>query len=213
MFEFHVLTLGQFSRNKFWGELETQSYREPICTSSLVKGKLNIIVDPSLPPAEMVKVLYNRTGLSPDKVDAVFITHGHGDHHVGIELFEKARWFMGGKELEGMKKSGNPRALELAGKLLPCGPGAAEESFLEGLEFVSLPGHTYGTTGMLFDTADGRVCVCGDAAMTRDFFNSRQGYYNSVDFDMASESIKKMAGLADIVVPGHDNYFPTGRRR
>jgi len=206
MYTFHLLTLGQFSRNRFWGELDTQSYREPICTSTLVKGKINLVVDPSLPPDEMAKVLYNRTGLRPDKVDMVFLTHGHGDHHVGIELFKKARWLISGTELEAMKKSDNPHTLKLTGKLEPCGPGIAEAL----LEFVPLPGHSYGTTGVLFDTPDGRVCVCGDAAMTRDFYNSRLGYFNSVDFDMASESINKLAGLADIVVPGHDNYFLTG---
>jgi glyoxylase-like metal-dependent hydrolase (beta-lactamase superfamily II) len=78
---------------------------------------------------------------------------------------------------------------------------------------MSLPGHTKGTTGMFFDTEDGRVCVCGDAAMTRDFFNSRLGYYNSVDFDLASVSIKKIAESADLVVPGHDNYFLNNRNR
>ena len=207
MFEFHVLTLGQFSRNRFWGELETQSYREPICTSTLVKGKFNIIIDPSLPPAEMEKVLYNRTGLRPDKVDMVFITHSHGDHYVGVELFEKARWYMSEIELEEMKKSGNQRVLEIARKLECCGSGLAD-----GLEFASFPGHTRGTTGMLFDTNDGRVCVCGDAVMTRDFFINRSGYYNSLDFDKASESIKEMALMADIVVPGHDNYFLNKRK-
>jgi glyoxylase-like metal-dependent hydrolase (beta-lactamase superfamily II) len=202
MFEFHVLTLGQFSRNRYWGELETQSYREPVCTSTLVKGKLKIVVDPSLPPEDMARVLYNRSGLRPGAIDAVFITHAHGDHYVGIDLFEKARWYIGGIDLEAMKKSDNRRALELARRLEPCGPGAGE-----GLEFITLPGHTPGTTGMFFDTPDGRVCVCGDAVMTRDFFVHRQGYYNSMDFNQAAESMGKIAQLADLVVPGHDNYF------
>ena len=208
MFEFHVLTLGQFSRNRFWNELDTQSYREPICTSTLVKGKVNVVVDPSLPPEEMAKVLFNRTGLRPEMVDMVFLTHAHGDHYVGIELFEKAHWYISGTDREDMKMSDNPRVLELAGKLEPCSPGV-----LEDMEFIPLPGHTKGTTGLLFDTIDGRTCVCGDAVMTRDFFTHRLGYYNSLDFDKASESIKKLAGLADIVVPGHGNYFLNKRLR
>ena len=207
MFEFHVLTLGQFSRNRFWGELDTQPYREPICTSTLVKGKINIVVDPSLPVAEMAKVLFNRSGLRPDKVDMVFLTHAHGDHFVGIELFENAHWYINEIELESMKKSDSPKDLEIARKLEPCGPGLAD-----GLEFIVFPGHTNGTTGMLFDTSDGRACICGDAVMTRDFFNNRLGYRNSLDFEKASASIEKMAGLADIVVPGHDNYFLNKRK-
>ena len=105
-------------------------------------------------------------------------------------------------DLEAMKKSENPRILGITKKLKVCRPG-----LIEGVEFIPIPGHTIGTTGILFDTVDGRTCVCGDAVMTRDFFINRQGYYNSVDFAKSSESIEKMAGLADIVVPGHGNYF------
>ena len=202
MLEFHVLTIGRFSRNKFWGELDTQAYRDALCTSTLVKGKQNIVVDPSLPPDEMAKTLYNRSGLRPENVDIVFVTHKHGDHYVGIELFEKARWLISEIELEDMKKSDDKRVLELTKKLEICSPDAAA-----GLEFIAIPGHTKGMTGLVFDTVDGKVCVCGDAVMTRDFFNSRLGYYNSVDFEESTASINKMAGLFDIVVPGHDNYF------
>ena len=202
MFEFHVLTIGQFSRNKFWGELDTQSYRNAVCTSTLVKGKINIVVDPSLPSDEMAKVLYNRSGLRAENVDMVFVTHKHGDHYVGIELFEKARWIISEVELENMKKTDHKRVLELVSKFEPCRPGIAD-----GLEFISLPGHTEGMTGLLFDTVDGKVIVCGDSVMTRDFFNHRQGYYNSVDFEVSTASINKIAELADIVVPGHYNFF------
>jgi glyoxylase-like metal-dependent hydrolase (beta-lactamase superfamily II) len=208
MFEFHVLTLGQFSRNRYWGELDIQSYRDALCTSTLVKGKMNIIVDPALPPAEMANVLYNRSGLRPDAVDAVFLTHAHGDHYVGIELFEKAQWYISAIDLEEMKRSANARVQELSRKLQPCGPG-----IIEGVEFIPLSGHTLGTAGILFDSDDGKVCVCGDSVMTRDFFINRQGYYNSVDFEKSSESISKIAALADVVVPGHSNYFLNKRGR
>ena len=43
---------------------------------------------------------------------------------------------------------------------------------------------------------------------TRDFWRERRGYYNCVDFDLSTKSMNKVAGLADIVVPGHANFFP-----
>jgi phosphoribosyl 1,2-cyclic phosphodiesterase len=38
----------------------------------------------------MAKALYDRSGLWPDAINAVFITHAHGDHLVGLELFHSA---------------------------------------------------------------------------------------------------------------------------
>ena len=228
MFEFHVLTLGQFSRNKFWGELDSQSYREPVCTSTLVKGEgnRNLIVDPSLPPERMAKVLYDRSGLKLEDINFVFISHSHGDHFVGIELFQKAAWFMGAAELEIMGMSDNAHTREFAQKFIPVHEGNNSEAvnsglnksglneskLPQGIEFLSLPGHTLGSMGILFDSRDGRVCICGDAVMTRDFFDNRQGYYNSADFEKSASSIQKLSELCDIVVPGHDNYFLTGRK-
>jgi glyoxylase-like metal-dependent hydrolase (beta-lactamase superfamily II) len=202
MFEYHVITIGRFTRNRFWGELETQAYRDVLCTSTLLKGDINIVVDPSLPPAEMAKALYDRSGLWPDSIDAVFVTHAHGDHFEGLELFRKAKWYMGEAELETMRTSTNQRQKELGARILPASPG-----FIPGVDTLLLPGHTAGTTALLAETLDGKLAVTGDAVMTRDFFKARQGYYNSLNFEEASRSISRLAEIADVVVPGHDNYF------
>jgi glyoxylase-like metal-dependent hydrolase (beta-lactamase superfamily II) len=51
------------------------------------------------------------------------------------------------------------------------------------------------------------VVIAGDAVMTRDHWRERQGHHNSADLALAARSIEQLAALADIVVPGHDNYF------
>ena len=202
MFEYHVINIGQFSRNVFWGESESVAYRGAICTSTLIKGPANIVIDPSLPPADMAQALYNRSGLRPDAIDYVFITHAHGDHYVGIACFEKAQWLMNEIDLEALANGKNQSDRALAEKILP-----AKSGFAPGLDVLAVPGHTRGASALIFDSADGRVAVCGDAVMTRDFFRARKGYFNSVDFAAASESIELLANAADIIVPGHDNYF------
>ena len=171
MYEFHILTIGHFSRNLFWGEDQTVAYRDAVCTSTFIKGdKINIVVDPSQPPELMAKTLFNRTGLRPDAINCVFVTHAHGDHYAGIECFEKADWFMGEMEREDMIRSGNPRELEIAERMFN-----ARKGFMDGLETVLFPGHTLGITGLRFDTRDGKAVICGDAVMTRDYFNAKAG--------------------------------------
>lgn len=58
-----------------------------------------------------------------------------------------------------------------------------------------------------FDWENHWVVIAADAAMTPDFWAERRGYFNSVDFDAAARSIETLAGMADLIVPGHDNYF------
>ncbi len=52
-----------------------------------------------------------------------------------------------------------------------------------------------------------RVEPAGDAVATRDYWRDRRGYYNCVDFDLSAQSMDRLRSLADIIVPGHDNYF------
>lgn len=205
MFEFNVLKIGYFSRNRFWGELDTIAYRDPLCTTTLIKGNgKNIIVDPSEPSELMAKTLYNRSGLKPEDIDMVFITHSHSDHYVGIQCFENAEWYMSTKELAVLTADQGERVKRIVQRIKPVG-----SELINGIDVVSLPGHTYGLCALLFDSLEGRTAVCGDAVMTRDFFKAQVGYYNSVDFDRSKQSIAILAGMVEVIVPGHDNYFFT----
>jgi glyoxylase-like metal-dependent hydrolase (beta-lactamase superfamily II) len=60
--------------------------RDAICTCTLISGEgIKLLVDPSLPAkAEMAKELDRRTGLKPDDITTVFVTHEHADHFAGL---------------------------------------------------------------------------------------------------------------------------------
>jgi glyoxylase-like metal-dependent hydrolase (beta-lactamase superfamily II) len=133
------------------GEADDRAYRNPLCTSVLIRTRNRAIVDPSLQPAGMASLLDRRPGLSIPEVDTVFLTHFHCDHRFGKDAFPEAEWLMAG----------------------------------EGL----------------------RVVVAGDAAMTRDFFRAIDYYFNTADTEAAVRSIEEITTTADVVVPGHDNYF------
>ncbi len=194
-----VITIGNLSRNRYWGEGDAEGVRSAICTCAVVQGEsFRLIVDPSLSDAnEMARELDRRTGLKPRDIDAAFVTHEHGDHWFGLAHFAEARWLAAPQVAALLNKTGKlPRQVEpVAGSLF------------DTVEIVPTPGHTMSHHSLRFDCDGISVVLAGDAVATREFWHERRGYYNCVDFDLSAKSMDKIAGLADYVVPGHDNYF------
>lgn len=205
MNRFTILTLGCFSRNRYWGEEDAKSYRRALCTSTLIETPqgARIPVDPAVSGAALAQVLDERCGLRPEAVDYVYVTHRHGDHYVGMADLPRAVWLAAPGDAGEIR-----RALPQHAKRI----FAAGAEIVPGVQVLPLPGHTPGLAGLLFASEDGMVAVAGDSVMTRDFFKDRRGYYNSADFAASARSIDLLMEKADIVVPGHGNYFLTHRR-
>ncbi len=200
-----VLVIGHLSRNKYWGEADERAYRKPLCTSTLIRtADLSVVVDPGLPPEEIVRVLDRRAGVGPGSVDIVFLTHFHGDHRVGLAAFPGAVWCMAPAEIEHWthQLAADSPDREVLDLLRPVGP-----ALTPGITVVATPGHTAGHASLLFESEGLWVEVAGDAAMTHDFFRHRDYYFNTADPGAAVRSIETIARTADVVVPGHDNYF------
>lgn len=201
----HILTIGHLSRNKFWGESDDQAYRTPLCTSTLILIEDRaIVVDPSCEAADMVRVLNQRTGLIPGDVDTVFLTHFHGDHRVGLSAFPNARWCMAASDLHRCVSEAVAGSIDQE-MLIRFEPVAND--LAPGIGLLPTPGHVSAHTSPVFTSEGLRVVVAGDAVMTRDFFWARDVYFNTTDRAAAVQSIDAVAELADIVIPGHDNYF------
>ncbi len=125
------------------------------------------------------------------------MTHEHGDHHFGLRHFPQARWLAAPPVAEALNGSGAyQRPVE-----------AVAGTLLGEIEIVPTPGHTMSHHSLAFTCEGQRVVIAADAVMTRDFFRERRGYFNSADFEAAGASIERVAEIADVVVPGHDNYF------
>ena len=194
-----VITVGNLSRNRYWGEGNDAAVRPVLCTSTLVVGDgFALLVDPSMrDAAEMARELDRRTGKKPDIVTACFVTHEHGDHWAGLANFPQAKW---------LAAPGVADELNRTARLTKHVEGV-EGRLFDAIDIVPTPGHTVSHHALRFD-CDGRsIVTAGDAIATHDFFRDRRGFFNSVDFDQAARSMDKLAALADIIVPGHDNYF------
>ena len=194
-----VITIGNLSRNRYWGESDAKGVRAAICTCTLITGEgFRLLVDPSLADAaDMSRELDRRTGTKPRDITAVFVTHKHGDHFAGIAHFPDAKWLAAPAVAEILNKSGKlPRLVE----------GAADRLF-DAVEVIHTPGHTNAHHGLHFNCVGLSIVIAGDSVATRDFFRERRGYFNAVDFELSARTMDNLAAIADIIVPGHDNYF------
>jgi glyoxylase-like metal-dependent hydrolase (beta-lactamase superfamily II) len=194
-----VLTIGNLSRNRYWGESDAKPVRGAICTCTLISGDgFHLLVDPSLAKAEeMAKELDRLTGLKPADVSAVFVTHEHGDHFAGIEHFGKAQWLAAGPVAEILNRT----------KKLTRTVETASGTLFGAVEVIPTPGHTVSHHSLRFDCEGRSIVAAGDSVATKDFWRERRSYYNAVDPVLAAKTMDRLARMAGIVIPGHDNYF------
>ena len=174
------------------------------CTRTLLRcdgGR--VLVDPSCQdPEEMAAELNRTTGLSLADVYVVFLTHEHGDHHYGLQHFPHADWVAAPEVAAAMNGSQQyTRRIE-----------GIEVRLFGQVEVLATPGHTLSHHSLRFLCDGQAVVVAGDAVMTRDFWRDRQGFFNSVNPELAGRTIVRLSESADLVVPGHDNYFAVLKR-
>jgi len=194
-----IITIGNLSRNRYWGESDKQAVRSAICTCTVISGKdFHILVDPSLEnETAMAAELKRRTGLTSENIDVVFITHQHGDHIAGLKHFPGARWLACSDVAAGLNKSAiYSKQIEAAGNIL-----------FDSIDVIATPGHTPDHHSLRFDYIGFSVLIAGDSVATKDFWNERRSYYNVMDLEESTRTMGKINEIADIIVPGHDNYF------
>jgi glyoxylase-like metal-dependent hydrolase (beta-lactamase superfamily II) len=194
-----LITVGNLSRNRFWGESNDHGVRPVLSTCTLIQGEgFRLIIDPGVgKPEQMAAELDRRTGLKLRDIDTVFVTHEHEDHWYGLAHFPDARWLAGPEVAAALNKT------KKLSKPVEPAPGR----LFDAVEVIPTPGHTLGHHSVRFDCNGLSVVTAGDAVATLDFWRERQGFYNCVDFELSAKSMEKIASLADVVVPGHDNYF------
>jgi glyoxylase-like metal-dependent hydrolase (beta-lactamase superfamily II) len=200
-----VITIGNLSRNRYWGENDAVALRPALCTSTLIRLQdLILLVDPSISTIELMKAeLDRRTGLKLESIDVVFITHAHGDHYAGLGHFTQAQW------CANPQVATHINSTQQYSKTID----AVTEELLPGLEVISTPGHTLDHHSLRFHCEGLDVVIAGDAVMTQDFWRESRGYHNSVDVELATQTIRQLTACTDIIVPGHDNFFLTRRSR
>jgi glyoxylase-like metal-dependent hydrolase (beta-lactamase superfamily II) len=117
-------------------------------------------------------------GVDPAQVDAVLITHMHGDHINGLQkngraLFPKARVYLAQEEKDFWIKPGAPTAGNSAAAALapykdrvetfrPGELGSAIADLIPGIKPVAAFGHTPGHTAFMVESGGRKLLIWGD---------------------------------------------------
>jgi glyoxylase-like metal-dependent hydrolase (beta-lactamase superfamily II) len=194
-----IITIGNLSRNEYWGEGKETAVRPVLCTCTLIRGDgFALLVDPSVADAAgMARELDRRCGIKPKDITHTFVTHEHGDHWPGLVNFPEAQWLAAKPVADALNATNK----------LPKKVDPADAKLFDAIDVIPTPGHTVSHHALRFDCEGLSVVAAGDALATHDFFRDRRGFYNSVNFEQAAQSMDKLAALADVLIPGHDNYF------
>ena len=155
--------------------------------------------------AEKLAFALKLLGLSPEMVDAVFITHWHRDHFGNLDLFPRAKRLVSAPLWEKLNRE----------EFYPVKDG---EEIAAGVKVVYTPGHTDHHASLLVASRlaglKTRVTVAGDAVVSYSYFAQGKVWQHNADFydrRAALESARLLAGMSDIIVPGHGPPFMTFR--
>ena len=210
-----IISIGTLSRNRLWRE--TSAVRTPHATTTLLRsGGRTILVDPGLPAVVVGARLFERSGLKPEQVDAVFLTNFRPAHRDGLAAFPKARWLLHAVErdavrahLTALRDRGDKDVNAVVDRELAilAKTAAPDDKLADQIDLFPLPGYTPGGCGLLVADAATTTLVAGDAVATREHLLAAQVLPDAASVELASEALREVYEIADVIVPGHDNLF------
>ncbi len=195
------------------------------------KTPVTILVDPGLPEPALVARLKERANLTPADITHVFLTSFTPETRRAITAFPGAVWLISPREREAV---GVPLAQSLArlAETAEMAAAAGEEfdddqktmlgivqqdvailqrcretpdKIAQGVDVFPLPGVTPGCTGLLL-TGRETTLICGDAVATVEHLDAGKVLPDCADREQAKESFEEAVEIADVLVPGRDNW-------
>jgi glyoxylase-like metal-dependent hydrolase (beta-lactamase superfamily II) len=111
----------------------------------------------------------NKLGLKPEDVDAVLLTHLHGDHIGGLSkegkaLFPRARVYLSRREREAAPPNARAALAPYGDRVETFDPGplGAAAELLPGIKAAAAFGHTPGHTVFLVESGNEGLIIWGD---------------------------------------------------
>lgn len=165
------------------------------------------------PEERLPRQLKDNLGWEVEDVDTVILTHLHYDHTGYAYLFKNADFYVQREEYEygincvqegfGLfyKKSNfDKNAIKYSSLRLLDG----ETQILPGIVCIPTRGHTVGHQSVLVDTAEGAICVTGDAVNAKLALDEEINAGPLVDGIAQKNAYKKIKQVAQMVCTAHD---------
>lgn len=151
----------------------------------------------------------NKLGVRCEDIDTVILTHLHWDHCGGIEFFPNAEVLVQKEELDFAR---HPFPVQAYGYVKEIAESerytviAGDREIVRGVKAVLVPGHTYGSQGVLVDAEETRYFISGDTVGLFECLDRNPPLVSGIYVDLRKyyDSLAKMAGLSAFVLPGHD---------
>ena len=176
-------------------------------------GKKNILIDTGLGPSVQGALIQSleKAGHTPEQITDVLITHVHGDHIGGLvtadgkQAFPNAvvkisapdwQWLQGMPKMADLVKVIKPQVKTFA-------PG---DKVLDGIQSVSLKGHTPGHVGYQITSGKARIYDIGDSAHSSIVSLTKPEWAISYDNDRA-EGIASREKLLAQLAADHELIF------
>lgn len=198
----------------------------PIWAAAIEGGGRRLLVDTGLKdaekwstesphtitPGQTVDAALAEIGWHRKDIDLVINSHLHYDHAENNLAFPHAQFFVSRREWDFAHDRSHDQAplydLEWTGPDLTFENytlvDAEDYDVMSGIRIIRTPGHTPGHQSVLVQTAEGTLCVTGDAACMMENFSIPTPPGTHIARGAALDSIRKISELSDRVFMNHD---------
>jgi glyoxylase-like metal-dependent hydrolase (beta-lactamase superfamily II) len=163
----------------------------------VLSADTSIVVDTAMPSdADEIEKALAKHDLRPEDIDILVNTHCHADHTGCNRIFTKAEVVVHKDEGAARCVSGKVRRVE-----------GTMEDLAPDVQVIHTPGHSRGSISVVAKTDLGTWVMAGDALPTSDNYLAWVPPGIHYDSEVALQSMKRIVGLADTIVPGHGPPF------
>ncbi len=137
--------------------------------------------------------------LSPNDIDLIILTHLHLDHAYNVAYFPHARviaWFHDWKHKQTSRIG-----------------GIDGYEPLPGIKIITTPGHGEESISVVAENQRGETVVLAGDSINEVYAMTAKIAAFTYDADIYNQSAKKILDAADVIIPGHGDWFDNPFRK